>query len=74
MAVQDQEGAAGYSGPQEQVHRQPFRKQCVLRPRAGLVATRTPLPLVAAPSLSQACPSPAPRLLLLQHLLMEQEQ
>lgn len=34
----------------------PFRKRCVLRPRAGLVATGAPLPLVAAPSLSQACP------------------
>lgn len=34
----------------------PFRKQCVLRPRAGLVATGAPLPLVAAPSLSPACP------------------
>lgn len=40
----------------------------------GQVSTRALPPLGAAPSLSPACPSPVPQLLLLQYLLLKQAQ
>lgn len=35
MAVQDQEGAAGYSGPREQVHRQTLQETVCSGPGQG---------------------------------------
>ena len=69
MAVQDQEGAAGYSGPREQVHRQTLQETVCAQAQGRAGGHRG---TSATCGCSFFVPSPAPRLLLLQRLRLSE--